>query len=300
MKATIYTALCCLALSLAACDDKGSGDSPSTDVVDASGVDAASPDATDGEALDVSNTEITDDSATTDDAATEVTQPQCPAGEASVVTFMTDDGVTLEADLHTTGSPDSPAVVLLHMIPPTHDRTNYPLEFRELLVDAGFTVLNVDRRGAGGSEGVAADAYEGLSGKLDAAASIAALAALPCPVDATRTAIVGASNGTTTAVDYTVDVASSDLAPLPMGLVFLTGGAYTENQHTLSDQLATLGPLPILFVYAHDEVAWSAQYEGASDSWTHSEFAVSGHGTFLFGAAPESMTLVRDYLVGLL
>lgn len=226
----------------------------------------------------------------------EARPPSCPSATVEVVSFTTEDGVLLEADLHTTGMEDSPAVVLLHMIPPGNDRANYPLAFRELLHGAGFAVLNVDRRGAGGSEGVASEAYDGPKGKLDAAAAVAALAALPCPPDLSRLALVGASNGTTTALDYTVHASGEVETPTPSALVFLTGGGYTENQHGLSDVLEIVAATPILFVFPSDESAWSQGYEGTSESWTHMEYEASGHGTHLFGSAPESMTDVVQWL----
>jgi len=220
----------------------------------------------------------------------------CPAPSAEVVSFETDDGVLLEADLHTTGVAGSPAVVLLHMIPPGNDRSNYPVAFREQLNEAGFTVLNVDRRGAGGSQGVASEAYDGPNGKLDAAAAVTALAALDCAPDLSRLAIIGASNGTTTALDYAVYASGESDTPDPSALVFLTGGNYTENQHTLSDVLDAVASTPILFVFPADESAWSQGYAGASPSWKHSEYEPSGHGTHLFDSAPESMTDVTQWL----
>jgi pimeloyl-ACP methyl ester carboxylesterase len=283
------------ALLISACGGDGASDpAPTPDATPDDAVsDAPAPDAaTDAEADAVDSGHGDVPSEVTADAL----PPLCPPAATEVVSFVTDDGVTLEADLHTPGAAGTGAVVLLHMIPPGHDRTNYPVAFRELLVSQGFTVLSVDRRGAGGSGGNATEAYEGPNGKLDAAAAVAFLATLPCPPDPGRLALVGASNGTTTAVDYTVHVAADAEAELPTALVFLTGGSYTENQNKLSDHLDALGTLPILFVYAADEAVWSAGYLGTSDAWTHAEYAESGHGTNLFAAAPSSMDEVASWL----
>ncbi len=225
----------------------------------------------------------------------------CPAPAVGVITFTTQDGVLLEADLHTTGVAGSPAVILLHMIPPGNDRSNYPIGFREELGAAGFMVLNVDRRGAGGSEGVATEAYDGPNGKLDAAAAVDTLAALPCPPNLDRLALVGASNGTTTALDYTVYSGLDPLnAPVPQALVFLTGGGYTENQHDLGALIESpdlnLGELPILFVYPQDEATWSEGFLETSAQWTHMSYELPGHGTHLFDSAPESMTDLIEWL----
>ena len=71
----------------------------------------------------------------------------------------------------------------------------------DALVERGFTVLNVDRRGAGDSGGVAREAYTGPNGRLDAVAARAFLLDSACGVAPDRIAFVGASNGTTTIVD---------------------------------------------------------------------------------------------------
>jgi len=184
------------------------------------------------------------------------------------------------------------------MIPPHHDRSNYPKAFIDALVAKGFTVLNVDRRGAGKSKGVAKEAYEGPKGVLDAQAARDTLAKHACRFDTTRMVLVGASNGTTTALDYTVaahqDGSSYDA---PKALVFLTGGKYTENQHALKDHRATLGKTPLLFVFSTDERAWSASFqEGAPAAWTFKEYAKGAHGTKMFGAQPESIEKVVSWV----
>jgi hypothetical protein len=72
------------------------------------------------------------------------------ANEPAVVSFITDDGVKLEADDYPTGEGLGASVVLLHMIPPANDRKNYPQTFIDALVEKKIRVLNVDRRGRGG------------------------------------------------------------------------------------------------------------------------------------------------------
>lgn len=120
-----------------------------------------------------------------------------------VVRPSTDDGVELVADLYTTGTTGAPAVILLHMIPPQNDRANYPAGFIEALRARGLTVLNLNRRGAAGSGGVAKEAYKGDKGWLDVKAARDLLLAHPCAPPRHRVALVGASNGTTSALDFT-------------------------------------------------------------------------------------------------
>ena len=158
-------------------------------------------------------------------------------------------------------------------------------------------MLNVDRRGAGASGGVAMDAYLGPKGKLDASAAQAFLRAHPCAPDPARVALIGASNGTTTALDFTVLAAGGGTARIPTALVLLTGGSYTENQTTISESRAVLDRLPILFVFSTAERAWSAQFKAdASASWQFKEYNQGDHGTRMFQAQPRSIGDVADFL----
>jgi pimeloyl-ACP methyl ester carboxylesterase len=226
--------------------------------------------------------------------------PSCPQA-TEVVHFVTDDGVTLEADEYTTGEAMAPAVVLLHMIPPANDRTNYPPGFIEALLAKKIRVLNVDRRGAGASGGVAEDAYLGPNGKLDAKAAFTFLTQGECGADPLRVGIVGASNGSTTALDYAVAAAQDSSLLFPSALVFLTGGTYTENQNKVSDHRDDLEPLPLLFVFSAAERDWSAALmPGAPSTWTFQEYDPGDHGTNMFSARPESIALVADYLADVL
>lgn len=200
----------------------------------------------------------------------------CDAEE--VVTFETEDGVTLEAFLQLAG-PDAPVAALFHMIPPGNSRANYRPDFRNMLVEQGWAVLNVDRRGAGGSGGDARDAYEGPGGARDVQAAVAYLATTGC-VDLDRLVLFGASNGTTSVIDGTV--AGVD----PAGIVLLSGGGYTENQNRLADVRERLDPIPIAFLWAADDApahTWNIAIEGAAPSanWNFDVFAGAAHGTQL-------------------
>lgn len=215
-----------------------------------------------------------------------------------VVTFETKDGVMLEADLHATGKPNGPVAILLHMIPPHHDRSNYPQAFVDALLRKGVSVLNVDRRGAGQSKGHPKAAYSGPKGKLDAQAARDFLHAHPCRFDTTSMIIVGASNGTTTTLDYTLAAHQEDSPyEVPKGLVFLTGGKYTENQNAIKDHRATLDKLPILFVFSKEERAWSVGFQAdASSQWLFKEYAEGAHGTKMFGVRPEAIEVVATWI----
>lgn len=223
--------------------------------------------------------------------------PVCVGSE--VVTFDTSDGVTLEADLHLAGESRGIAI-LFHMIPPSNTRANYPDAFVEALVARGVNVLNVDRRGAGGSGGVATEAYEGPGGALDVEAAVAFADAHACAFDLERLTLVGASNGTTSVFDYVVAASDNVDAAAPKAVVWLTPGTYTENQHTFADKRGILESTPLLFVWTPTEApaeAWIAPLrEGAPGDWAFQDYAAGDHGTATFGSAPESVEAVATWI----
>lgn len=203
-----------------------------------------------------------------------------------MVSLTTRDGVTLAADHFAPPTCGAPGIVLLHMIPPSNDRTNWPRSFRVALRDAGFGVTSIDRRGAGESGGEATDAYEGPSGKYDVEAAVAKLLG----DGAGEIAVIGASNGTTSMVDYAVWAPGEGLAE-PVALGFMTGGSYTENQNPMG----SVPKVPAIFTYSTAERAWSeAQRPLDPGSWAFEEYPDGAHGTQMFDAAPE----VADDLVG--
>ncbi|MCB9755932.1 MAG: hypothetical protein H6713_38920 [Myxococcales bacterium] len=223
-----------------------------------------------------------------------------------VVRPSTDDGVELVADLYTTGTTGAPAVILLHMIPPQNDRANYPAGFIEALRARGLTVLNLNRRGAAGSGGVAKEAYKGDKGWLDVKAARDLLLAHPCAPPRHRVALVGASNGTTSALDFTshalsdaatASEAGREVTPPPASLVFLSGGRYTEAQHKL-DEHAALTRTPILFAAPKEEIAWSrgATRRNKRARWTLYTSPRQGHGTALLRSDPRCVSKIVEHL----
>jgi pimeloyl-ACP methyl ester carboxylesterase len=228
------------------------------------------------------------------------THDPCRRVGRQTVTFTTDDGVALEADLYPAG-PGSPAALLLHMIPPRHDRRDYPVRFIDALLLRGITVLNLDRRGAGGSKGEAREAYRGPKGWLDAKAAHDFLRRRPCPVDVARLACVGASNGTTSCVDFAVQAEKHEDVATPRAVVLLTGGGYTEAQHRFRDHRPLLEKLPLLFVYGTAEARWSLERKkGAPGAWRFQEerglSKAAGHGTLVFRARPKSINAVAAFI----
>jgi acetyl esterase/lipase len=191
--------------------------------------------------------------------------------------------------------------VLLHMVPPTNDRTNFPQAFIDALTQRGLTVLNVDRRGTPKSGGDANEAHKGPNGKLDAKAAYDFLQKHACAVDMSRLVFIGASNGTTTALDFAVYAGAQASITLPRALVFLTGGIYTENQNKIADNLNLLKAVSIQFVYSTAESTWSAAFKASAPAvWEFLEYsgvsANDGHGTGIFTAKPESVNAVARFV----
>ena len=221
--------------------------------------------------------------------ATTPTEP-APRPEGGVISLETRDDVTLEADYYPAPEADAPAVVLIHMIPPSYDRSSWPADFIEALADEGWSLIALDRRGAGGSEGKAREAYEGEYGRYD----VEAAALLLEEDDAGPLAVIGASNGTTSAVDYAVFAEGED-APVPAAVVLMTGDTYTETQ-TDMDDYAEL-EIPTAFTFSTAERRWSlVQERGSPDSWVFLEYPDGDHGTDMFAAAPEVTDDILDFL----
>lgn len=212
---------------------------------------------------------------------------------SALVTFPTRDGVDLVADYLPAEEPNHGAVVLFHMAPPDNDRAGYPADMRRALGELGVSVLNVDRRGAGASGGSAPDATRGIMARLDMEASTDFLTRTDrlCPVDSSKFILVGASNGSTSVLDYTV--AHEPELPHPAGVVWMSPGTYTESNHEVSDHRDVLDPLPMLWLYPEDEPYSDQWRSGAGEDWSfHPEGAA--HGTRMFdGGELQDATVGR-------
>jgi pimeloyl-ACP methyl ester carboxylesterase len=214
--------------------------------------------------------------------------PQAKAAltPTEMVTLTTRDSVALKADLYAP-FPSSRCAILLHMIPPRFNRTSYPEAFIRKLVDAQFTVLNLDRRGAGESQGQATDAYRGPKGAFDVAAAAEFLKTKGCKPQ--QLTVIGASNGTTSALDYAVWSSTQPDALEVGALVFLTGGAYTDAQQSLASVREAMAKVPVMFVFSTEERAWSAQFQSnAPAPWKFLECNPGEHGTNMFKVRPNT------------
>lgn len=207
---------------------------------------------------------------------------------STVVSLETADGLTLEADAYP-GPQGGPGVVLLHMNPVHYDRTGWPQSFAESLVADGWTVLVPDRRGAGGSEGEPEAAY-GPDGVYDVRAAVDWLRDEGAP----EIALVAASNGSTSALDYAV-TASEAGYPAPIAQAWLSPGDYTETNHTMSE----LSQARLFLGYPPEEAGWPEDQRSLDPgTWTFRVYDGGEHGTLLFASNPEVADDLRAFLGG--
>lgn len=223
----------------------------------------------------------------------------CATGQREAVVGAL-DGSHLIGHFYPAGAPNRPGIVLQHMIPPKNDRNNFPPGFIQELVNLRYNVLNLDRRGAGESDGNPEDAYKGPLGAQDVQAAALYLTRYSeCHSDPSRVAFIGASNGTTSIWDYAVKVSKPDPDEkyiTPRALIYLSGGSYTENQSKLA-QGGAARDVPILFLYPESEKAWNeSQQQGAPGSWVFQRFSATAHGTHLLAAEPASVTKTVQFL----
>ncbi|MCA9565492.1 MAG: hypothetical protein KC561_18470, partial [Myxococcales bacterium] len=98
-----------------------------------------------------------------------------------------------------------------------------------------------------------------------------------CAVDRDGLVLLGASNGTTSVLDYTVG--HDEQLPDAKALALVSPGSYTENQHEIADYGPTLEELSILWVFPDNE-PWSLQFEEeAPENWDFVELEDGRHGT---------------------
>jgi len=208
-------------------------------------------------------------------------KPSCDVEGRTVVDLETRDGVGLVADYVPASGAGRPGVVLLHENPETADRSSWPCAFLADVAARDWFVIVPDRRGAGDSEGDPTDAFESDAGRYDVEVAVAWLR----DAGAGDIGVIGASNGTTSLVDYAAWAPDAGLSQ-PVVLGFLSAGTYTENQTSLSE-VAALGT-PALFYYPPAEADWNeAALASAPGNWKFQEVSSGGHGTAMLDNDPD-------------
>ncbi len=227
---------------------------------------------------------------TADPEASEYTPLPKPEG-GQVVTVTTRDDVEIVADYYAASSESRPLAVFVHMDPTgSSNRDNWPGEVLQPLVDADWHVMVPDRRGAGDSGGVAADAFETVAGAYD----IEAVVLKAQETGFGSFVLIGASNGTTSVLDYSA-LSASEGWPAPDGFVMLSAVGSTTNNHEISD----MPGVPAWFGYPASEAdnneAWQAADPGG---WSFVEYDPGAHGTRMFGDAPDAAAELSAWVIG--
>lgn len=235
----------------------------------------------------------TSDSSSEDMQKTDTSSEGC--GETEIVKFTTPDNIELVADYHPPKAKNEGAVILLHMIPPGNDRSGYPLRVREAFSNMGYAVLNIDRRGAGDSKGTATDAY-GIPGHLDVEGAINFITSTDrkCPSAKNALMLIGASNGTTAVLDYTVGRTDTTL-PDPKLVAFLSPGGYTEKQNKIKDHKVKISAIPLLIIHPDSE-GFATRYTDYSDKWKIVKIPKGSHGTGNFDDGEKEKIQLSELL----
>jgi dienelactone hydrolase len=237
--------------------------------------------------------------ATSNNAKTATSPTPVPAGPSDpdapqMVSFVTEDGVTVVGDLYLPEKTPAPAILALHQW--SAGRGSYK-EFAKVMRKEGFVVLAIDGPGFG-------ESVQGEDGKVEQSwdltdAIIGALDQLESQpaVDALRIGVVGASYGASNALIYSADYPSDirSVALLSVGL----------NYHdTLPTEPAMkkYGNRPLLMVAARDDADSAAATEKLSALAKNPKYEVKiydagGHGTALLADSVGGIDLVKSFFV---
>jgi alpha-beta hydrolase superfamily lysophospholipase len=199
-----------------------------------------------------------------------------PVSAGTVVTFTTEDGVTLSGRLFGRQNSGAAGVVLAHMYPA--DQTSW-YDYARRLADEGYVALAFDFRGYGESGG------SKQIGQIDrdVAAALGEIQAR----GVTRVALVGASMGGTAALMVA--------ARQPVQGV-ITLSAPVEFEGLSAKDAVTKVLAPKLFIGAEDDAGGPAARELGAMAQEPKEVAVfpgSDHGTDLLRGAQRDAVLAR-------
>jgi len=207
------------------------------------------------------------------------------AGEIKPVEITTADNVTLTGTFYVSPKMSSPAVAMLHMV--GGQRGDWDTLARQLQT-AGYSVLTLDLRGHGGSQGQ----REWSKMTQDAAAAYAWLASRQ-EVNGAAIGFIGASIG----ANLSLNLASGQ--PGVKTLVLLSPGLDFEGIKT-EGPLQAYGPRPVLLI-ASSEDKESADAVAALDKLALGKHALKvydgqGHGTRMLGRQNGVEELILDWL----
>jgi len=220
-----------------------------------------------------------------------VSAPSSPDATSQAVTFRTDDGVTIAADLRVPSSRPAPAVILVHML--TRTRADWATA-ADRLTDAGLVTLAIDLRGHGAS-GVAtvppSDPEDMTASLLDVTAARQFLASRP-DICSGRFGIAGAQVG----ANLAILVAASD--PRVVSIALLSPGIeYRRLRPEAAMKKFNERPALIL-ASAEDPYAARSARELATLGSGIRDFRVlngAGHGTVMLVRQPDLVGVLVDW-----
>jgi dienelactone hydrolase len=204
------------------------------------------------------------------------------------ISFNTSDGIKIAATFYKASNPNGSAVILLHMR--ARSRADWE-NFAPKLNDSGFDALAIDFRGHGESGGVnvsnfSDSDYQNLILDIKAADSY-----LKNKDANTKIAIVGASIGANTALNYAVQ------NPNVKAVVLLSPGLNYMGVKT--DETSKQITIPVFLATSSDD---QQSYAGLS-TWQKNiknlelvTYTNAGHGTNMFGSHPELSDKIINWL----
>ncbi len=211
-------------------------------------------------------------------------------GGEEQVTFITSDGVRISGTLYAAGS-KAPAVLCLHQW--RSDKASFSTLARSLQ-SAGFTVLAIDLRGYGGSTRSSGGAVVRPDRKVvaDVEAAVGFMRK-QASVDPARIGIIGASYGSSNALQYAVGDNRI------RALVLLSPGLNYFNELPTEEPVRRWGSRPMLAVASSEDVrsvealqAYAKLATGVQKQF----YDNAGHGTDMLASAHELEKIISAFL----
>jgi pimeloyl-ACP methyl ester carboxylesterase len=211
-------------------------------------------------------------------------------GGEEKVDFATSDGIRITGTLYAAAG-KAPAILCLHQW--RSDRGSFAGLARTLQA-AGFTVLAIDMRGYGGSTKTSAGATVRPDRKArpDVEAAVNFLRG-HAAVDPARIGIIGASYGSSNAVQYAAGDARVK------ALVLLSPGLNYFNELPTEDAVRTLAARPMLAIASSEDirsVETLQAYEKLARGVVTRQYDNAGHGTDMLSSAAGLDRVIVDFM----
>lgn len=237
-----------------------------------------------------SRSDESDQARTTDNSHGAGAAAAAVRGGEEQIDFTTSDGVRITGTLYPAGS-KAPAVLCLHQW--RSDRASFAALARSLQA-AGFTVLAIDMRGYGGSTKTASGSAvrPDRKARADVEAAVGFMRG-HASVDGSRIGIVGASYGSSNALQY----AAGDSRIKT--LVLLSPGLNYFNELPTEAAAKSWGARPMLAVASSEDVRSVETLQAYANMARGVEtklYENAGHGTDMLSSAAGLDRLILEHL----